>query len=119
DEVCARAVRATFFNLFKAGKIFRGKRLVNWDTQLRTAVADDEIEYKETDGHLWTIRYPVTGSDTAALLVSTTRPETMLGDTAVAVHPADPRFQHLIGRTVDLPLTGMRIPIIADPILVD
>jgi valyl-tRNA synthetase len=119
DDVCARAVRVTFFNLFQAGKIFRGKRLVNWDTQLRTAVADDEIEYKETEGHLWTIRYPVTGSDSEFLQVSTTRPETMLGDTAVAVHPADERYKHLIGKTVDLPLTGMQIPIIADPILVD
>ncbi|QDV34338.1 valine--tRNA ligase [Tautonia plasticadhaerens] len=119
DDMCARAVRVTFFNLFKAGKIFRGKRLVNWDTQLRTAVADDEIEYKDTEGHLWTIRYPVTGSDSESLQVSTTRPETMLGDTAVAVHPGDDRYKHLIGRTVDLPLTGMQIPIIADPILVD
>src|SRR6478672_8766553 len=86
DPICAKAVRVTFLRLFQADKIFRGKRLVNWDTQLRTAVADDEIEYKETDGHLWTIRYPVEGSE-ESLLVSTTRPETMLGDTAVAVHP--------------------------------
>jgi valyl-tRNA synthetase len=118
DEVCSKAVRRTFFNLFKAGKIFRGKRLVNWDTQLRTAVADDEIYYEEVPGHLWTIRYPVAGSD-EVLHVATTRPETMLGDTAVAVHPEDPRYKHLIGKEVDLPLTGRRIPIIADPILVD
>ena len=118
DEVCSRAVRRTFFNLFKAGKIFRGKRLVNWDTQLRTAVADDEIYYEETQGHLWTIKYPVAGSD-EVLHVATTRPETMLGDTAVAVHPDDPRYKHLIGKMVDLPLTGRRIPIIADPVLVD
>ena len=112
------AVRRTFFNLFKAGKIFRGKRLVNWDTQLRTAVADDEIYYEETQGHLWTIKYPV--ADSAEVLhVATTRPETMLGDTAVAVHPDDPRYKHLIGKMADLPLTGRRIPIIADPILVD
>ena len=114
DEVCSRAVRATFFSLFKAGKIFRGKRLVNWDTQLRTAVADDEIYYEETQGQLWTIKYPVAGSDGEVLHVATTRPETMLGDTAVAVHPDDPRYKHLIGKTVDLPLTGRRIPIIAD-----
>ena len=119
DDVCARAVRTTFFHLFKAGKIFRGKRLVNWDTQLRTAVADDEIEYKESDGHLWTLRYPVTGSDSEALLVSTTRPETMLGDTAVAVHPGDERYAHLIGKTVTLPLLGREIPVIGDAILVD
>ena len=120
DEVCARAVRATFFRLFRAGKIFRGKRLVNWDTQLRTAVADDEIYYEDVQGQLWTITYPVAGSaDGAALLVSTTRPETMLGDTAVAVHPDDPRYQHLIGKQLLLPLTGRTIPVIADAILVD
>jgi valyl-tRNA synthetase len=118
DEGCSRAVRRTFFNLFKAGKIFRGKRLVNWDTQLRTAVADDEIYYEETQGHLWTIKYPVTGS-AEVLHVATTRPETMLGDTAIAVHPDDPRYKHLLGKTVELPLTSRRIPIIADPVLVD
>ncbi len=118
DEMCSKAVRRTFFNLFKAGKIFRGKRLVNWDTQLRTAVADDEIYYEEANGHLWTIKYPV--ADSADVLhVATTRPETMLGDTAVAVHPDDPRYQRLIGKMVELPLTGRRIPIIADAILVD
>jgi valyl-tRNA synthetase len=118
DEVCSRAVRRTFFNLFKAGKIFRGKRLVNWDTQLRTAVSDDEIYYEELQGHLWTIKYPVAGS-AEVLHVATTRPETMLGDTAVAVHPEDPRYKHLLGKMVDLPLTGRRIPVIADPVLVD
>jgi valyl-tRNA synthetase len=118
DAICSRAVRRTFFNLFRAGKIFRGKRLVNWDTQLRTAVADDEIYYEEVQGHLWTIKYPVAGS-AEVLHVATTRPETMLGDTAVAVHPDDPRYKHLLGKMVDLPLTGRRIPIIADPLLVD
>jgi valyl-tRNA synthetase len=118
DEMCAKAVRTTFFNLFKADKIYRGKRLVNWDVQLRTAVADDEIEYQETAGQLWTIRYPVLDSE-ESLLVATTRPETMLGDTAVAVHPSDVRYQHLIGKSVTLPLTGRPIPIIADAILVD
>ena len=119
DPICARAVRTTFFRLFLADKIFRGKRLVNWDTHLRTAVADDEIEYEDVKGHLWTIKYPVTGSTTEALLVATTRPETMLGDTAVAVHPEDPRYKHLIGKTVTLPLMNRAIPIIADAILVD
>jgi valyl-tRNA synthetase len=118
DEMCAKAVRTTFFNLFKADKIYRGKRLVNWDVQLRTAVADDEIEYQETQGQLWTIRYPVAGTE-EFLLVATTRPETMLGDTAVAVHPSDVRYQHLIGTTVTLPLMNRQIPIIADAILVD
>jgi valyl-tRNA synthetase len=120
DEVCSRAVRRTFFSLFEAGKIFRGKRLVNWDTQLRTAVADDEIYYEEVPGHLWTIKYPVAGSPTGEVVhIATTRPETMLGDTAVAVHPDDARYRHLIGGQVDLPLTGRRIPIIADGLLVD
>jgi valyl-tRNA synthetase len=120
DEICSRAVRRTFFNLFRAGKIVRGKRLVNWDTQLRTAVADDEIYYEETKGHLWTIGYPVAGSPEGEVLhIATTRPETMLGDTAVAVHPDDARYQHLIGQYVDLPLTGRKIPIIADGLLVD
>ena len=120
DDVCSRAVRRTFFNLFKAGKIFRGKRLINWDTQLRTAVADDEIDYEEVPGHLWTIKYPVVESPSGDVLhIATTRPETMLGDTAVAVHPDDPRYKHLIGRHVELPLAGRRIPIIADGMLVD
>jgi valyl-tRNA synthetase len=118
DDTCARAVRTTFFRLFQAGKIYRGKRLVNWDAQLQTAVADDEIEYVESAGQLWTIRYPVEGSD-EALLVATTRPETMLGDTAVAVHPSDPRYQHLIGQNIRLPLSDRLIPIIGDGILVD
>ena len=120
DPMCARAVRTTFVDLFKADKIFRGKRLVNWDTHLRTAVADDEIYYEDIQGQLWTIKYPVAGSpDGEALHVATTRPETMLGDTAVAVHPEDGRYKHLIGKRIALPLTGREIPIIADPILVD
>jgi valyl-tRNA synthetase len=120
DELCSRAVRRTFFNLFKAGKIFRGKRLVNWDTQLRTAVADDEIYYEEVAGHLWTIKYPIDGSpDGEVLHIATTRPETMLGDTAVAVHPDDARYKHLIGQYALLPLTDRKIPIIADALLVD
>ena len=120
DEVCSRAVRRTFFNLFKAGKIFRGKRLINWDTQLRTAVADDEIYYEEVAGHLWTIKYPIADSTSGDVLhIATTRPETMLGDTAVAVHPEDARYKHLIGKHVLLPLTDREIPIIADGLLVD
>ncbi|WP_435009931.1 valine--tRNA ligase [Tundrisphaera lichenicola] len=118
DEMCARAVRTTFFRLFQDDKIFRGKRLVNWDAHLRTAVADDEIEYQDTAGQLWTIRYPVADSD-ESLLVATTRPETMLGDTAVAVHPSDERYKHLIGQSIALPLTNRLIPIIGDGILVD
>jgi valyl-tRNA synthetase len=119
DAVCARAVRATFFRLFDAGLIYRGKRLVNWDAHLRTAVADDEIFYEDTKGSLWTIAYPVVDSPDEKLLVATTRPETMLGDSAVAVHPEDDRYKHLIGKYVLLPLMNRRIPIVADAILVD
>ncbi|MFM7130167.1 MAG: class I tRNA ligase family protein, partial [bacterium] len=118
DPICARAVRHTFFKLFADDKVYRGKRLVNWDTHLRTAVADDEIYYEDTKGSLWSIRYPVAGTD-EFLVVATTRPETMLGDTAVAVHPDDPRYKHLIGKEVALPLTDRRIPIIGDGMLVD
>ncbi|MDX2036842.1 MAG: valine--tRNA ligase [Isosphaeraceae bacterium] len=119
DEGCSLAVRLTFFKLFQADQIYRGKRLVNWDAHLRTAVADDEIYYEDVQGQLWTIRYPSADDPEKGLLVATTRPETMLGDTAVAVHPDDERWNSLIGREVVLPLTGRKIPVIADPILVD
>jgi valyl-tRNA synthetase len=118
DPLCARAVRQTFFNLFRDGLIFRGKRLVNWDTQLQTSVADDETFDETIKGGFWTFRYPVKGGD-EFIRFSTTRPETMLGDTAVAVHPNDPRYQHLIGKTVTIPLVGREIPILADALLVD
>jgi valyl-tRNA synthetase len=118
DPVCARAVRHTFFKMFRDGLIYRGKRLVNWDTQLQTAVADDEIYHETVKGGFWTFRYPVKGSN-EFIRFSTTRPETMLGDTAVAVHPDDARYKHLIGKTVTIPLVNREIPIIADPELVD
>lgn len=118
DPQCARAVRHTFFRMFRDGLIYRGMRLVNWDTLLQTAVSDDEIYHETVRGHLWYVWYPVKDMD-ARVLVATTRPETMLGDTAVAVHPEDPRYRHLIGRTVVLPLVGREIPIIADAALVD
>ena len=118
DEMCAKAVREAFFKMFKDGLIFRGKRLVNWDTHLQTAVADDEIYHEAVKGQMTSIRYPVDGSQ-EYLIVATTRPETMLGDTAVAVHPDDPRYKHLIGKHVILPLVGRKIPVIADGLLVD
>jgi valyl-tRNA synthetase len=118
DEQCARAVRVTFFKMFKDGYVFRGKRLVNWDTQLQTSVADDETFDDTIQGGFWTFRYPVKGTN-EFIRFSTTRPETMLGDTAVAVHPGDPRYQHLVGKTVTVPLVGREIPIIADGLLVD
>src|SRR5262245_1810261 len=118
DEGCSRAVRVTFFNWFRDGSIYRGKRLVNWDPQLQTSVADDETYDETIKGGFWTFRYPVKGSN-EFIRFSTTRPETMLGDTAVAVHPNDPRYQHLIGKTVTIPLNQREIPIIADGMLVD
>ncbi|HEV3080359.1 MAG TPA: valine--tRNA ligase [Gemmataceae bacterium] len=118
DPVCARAVRTTFFHMFRDCYIFRGKRLVNWDTHLQTSVADDETYDETIKGGFWTFRYPVKDSN-ETIRFSTTRPETMLGDTAVAVHPNDPRYQHLIGKTVTIPLNGREIPIIADGLLVD
>ncbi|MGD0767184.1 MAG: valine--tRNA ligase [Tepidisphaeraceae bacterium] len=118
DEQCARAVRETFFKLFKDGLIYRGKRLVNWDVHLQTSISDDEIYHETVKMSLWHVRYPIEGTD-KSMVVATTRPETMLGDTAVAVHSEDSRWNWAIGKSVDLPLTGRKIPIIADDILVD
>ncbi len=113
DEGLSESVREVFVRLHREGLIYRGQRLVNWDPILQTAVSDLEVESHEEQGSIWRLRYPITGSD-ECLIVATTRPETMLGDTAVAVHPEDPRYQHLIGQTVTLPLVGREIPIIAD-----
>ncbi len=118
DEGLSRAVRHVFVKLYRDGLMYRAKRLVNWSPGIHTVLSDLEVEHKEVKSSLWHLAYPVTGSD-ERLIVATTRPETMLGDTAVAVHPEDPRYQHLIGRTIDLPLTGRRIPIIGDAELVD
>jgi valyl-tRNA synthetase len=114
DEGLSRAVRRAFVSLHRAGLIYRDKRLVNWDVQLQTAVSDLEVQATEVDGHLWHLRYPVEGDDGASVTVATTRPETMLGDTGVAVHPDDGRFRHLHGRHVLLPVVGRRVPIVAD-----
>src|SRR6185437_15922019 len=170
DDMCARAVRETFFKLFKDGLIYRGKRLVNWDTFLQTSISDDEIYHETVKTNLWHIRYPIVGGGNALttentestekyteekaekstgsgvpsssspsvpfsvssvssvvnsssrpdhMVVATTRPETLLGDTAVAVHSQDPRWNWAIGKHVRLPLTDRLIPIIADDILVD
>ena len=113
DEELSVAVREVFVRLYEEGLIYRGKRLVNWDPVLHTAVSDLEVISEEENGHLWHIRYPLEdGSE--YLVVATTRPETMLGDSAVAVHPEDERYQHLIGRHILLPLCERRIPVIAD-----
>ncbi|MGB0127319.1 MAG: class I tRNA ligase family protein, partial [Rhodocyclaceae bacterium] len=113
DEGLSKAVTETFVRLYEEGLIYRGKRLVNWDPKLLTAVSDLEVESEEEDGFLWHLRYPLAEGE-GHLVVATTRPETMLGDTAVAVHPDDERYRHLIGQQVRLPLTGRTIPIIAD-----
>ncbi|HDR1920451.1 TPA: valine--tRNA ligase [Pasteurella multocida] len=119
DEGLSDAVKEVFVRLHEEGLIYRGKRLVNWDPKLHTAISDLEVENKESKGSLWHFRYPLAnGAKTADgkdyLVVATTRPETMLGDTAVAVHPEDERYQSLIGKTVVLPLANREIPIIAD-----
>src|SRR5882672_910254 len=113
DEGLSRAVLKVFVELYRAGLIYRDKRLVNWDPKLLTAISDLEVQQVETKGHLWHIKYPVEGGD-EFITVATTRPETMLGDVAVAVHPENERFRHLIGKTAVLPLVGRRIPIIGD-----
>ena len=120
DEVCAKAVRATFFKLFKDGLIYRGKRLVNWDPATQTVLADDEVEHETIQGHFWYMRYPllepveINDGRIEYVTVATTRPETMLGDTAVAMNPRDPRAEFLVGKKVLLPIVGRVIPIIAD-----
>src|SRR5687767_7058397 len=114
DDQCVRAVRETFFRMFRDGYIYRGKRLVNWDAQLQTSVADDETYTEDTKSGFWTFKYPVKGMADTYIRFSTTRPETMLGDTAVCVHPSDERYKHLIGKSVTIPLVDREIPIIAD-----
>ncbi len=121
DDKLSKTVTETFVQLFEQGLIYRGKRLVNWDPVLQSAVSDLEVESEEEDGSLWHIRYPftdgaqmVSGESTPGLTVATTRPETMLGDVAVMVHPEDERYAHLIGKHVNLPLCDRTIPIIAD-----
>ena len=113
DDGLSAAVRETFVRLYEEGLIYRGKRLVNWDPVLQTAVSDLEVVSEEEDGSLWHVRYPL-GDGSGHVEVATTRPETMLGDTAVAVHPDDDRYRGLVGSMVELPLTERRIPVVAD-----
>ncbi len=113
DEGYTKAVLTAFVKLYKKGLIYKGYRLVNWCPVSKSAISDEEVIHKEKNGHLWHFRYPITGSQ-EYLVVATTRPETMLGDTAVAIHPEDARYQHLIGKTVTLPLVEREIPIITD-----
>jgi valyl-tRNA synthetase len=114
DDGVSNAVRRVFVDLYKRGLIYRGQRLINWSWPLETAISDLEVEHREIKGTLWSIRYSVEGDSSRSITVATTRPETLLGDTAVAVHPEDPRYQGLIGKSVVLPLTGRRIPVVAD-----
>jgi valyl-tRNA synthetase len=113
DDSLSAAVQEVFITLYDEGLIYRGKRLVNWDPALLTAVSDLEVINEEEDGFMWHMRYPLS-DDSGSIVVATTRPETMLGDSAVAVHPDDERYQALIGKTITLPITGRKIPIIAD-----
>jgi len=113
DEGLSKAVKEVFIRLYKKGLIYRGERIINWCPKCNTSISDAEVEYEEKDGSFWHIRYPVKDSD-EYIVIATTRPETMLGDTAVAVHPEDERYKHLVGKTVILPLINREIPIIAD-----
>jgi len=113
DEGCSRAVREVFVNLYEKGLIYRGHRIINWCPHCLTALSDAEVEYKDMEGSFWHIKYPIKGED-GYVEVATTRPETMFGDTAVAVNPADEATKHLIGKTLILPIVGREIPVIAD-----
>ena len=113
DEVCARSVRENFCDLYEKGLIYKGSRIINWCPHCRTALSDAEVEYKDIPGSFWYIRYPVEDSD-EEFIIATTRPETMLGDSGVAVNPADEKYQHLVGKNAILPLVGRKLPIVAD-----
>ncbi|HBA43315.1 MAG TPA: valine--tRNA ligase, partial [Alphaproteobacteria bacterium] len=114
DEGLSRAVIKVFVELYRQGLIYKDKRLVNWDPGLLTAISDLEVEPREVNGHLWHFKYPLADAPGQFVIVATTRPETMLGDSAVAVHPDDPRYRDLVGKMVELPLVGRQIPIVAD-----
>ncbi|HZH50018.1 MAG TPA: valine--tRNA ligase, partial [Nitrospira sp.] len=119
DEGLSKAVLEVFVRLYEDGLIYRGERLINWCPRCLTALSDIEVEHEDIKGKLYHIRYPLMDDPHTTLIVATTRPETMLGDTAVAVHPDDPRYRHLMGKKIRLPLTGRDIPIVGDSILVD
>lgn len=114
DEGCSRAVREVFVSLFEKGLIYKGTRITNWCVNCHTALSDIEVEHEDTPGHLWYVRYPVVGEEDTYLTIATTRPETIPGDTAVAVNPEDERYAHLIGKTLRLPVLNREIPVIAD-----
>ncbi|WP_167955063.1 valine--tRNA ligase [Anaerosporobacter faecicola] len=113
DEGCSKAVEEVFINLYKKGYIYKGSRIINWCPVCQTSISDAEVEHVEQAGHFWHIKYPIVGTD-EFVEIATTRPETLLGDSAVAVHPDDERYQHLIGKMVMLPLVNKEIPVVAD-----
>ncbi len=113
DEGCSKAVKEVFVNLYEKGLIYKGNRIINWCPNCTTALSDAEVEYQEQPGHFWHIRYPVKDSE-EYVTIATTRPETLLGDSAVAVHPEDERYTHLVGKMLILPLVGREIPVVAD-----
>ncbi|MFI3254079.1 MAG: valine--tRNA ligase [Eubacteriales bacterium] len=114
DEGCSKAVKKTFIDMYNDGLIYKGSRIINWCPHCVTALSDAEVDYQEKDGHLWHLRYPIAGQENQYVIVATTRPETMFGDTAVAVHPEDERYADLIGKQCVLPLMNRLIPIVAD-----
>ncbi len=114
DKGCSDAVLEVFVKLYEKGYIYKGSRIINWCPVCRTSISDAEVEHKEQDGFFWHINYPIAGEEGQFVEIATTRPETLLGDTAVAVNPEDERYRHLIGKMLELPLTGRKIPVVAD-----
>ena len=113
DKGCSEAVEKVFLNLHKKGFIYRGSRIINWCPVCKTSLSDAEVEHEEQDGFFWHIKQPIVGTD-RFLEIATTRPETLLGDTAIAVHPDDERYKDIVGKMCKLPLTDREIPIVAD-----
>ena len=113
DEGCSEAVLEVFTRLYEKGYIYKGSRIINWCPVCHTSISDAEVEHEEQAGHFWHINYPI-ADGSGYVEIATTRPETLLGDTAVAVNPDDDRYKHLIGKTLKLPLTDREIPVIAD-----
>ena len=114
DEGCSEAVKEVFIKLYEKGYIYRGSRIINWCPVCQTSISDAEVEYEDQAGHFWHIKYPVVGSEGEYVEIATTRPETLLGDSAVAVHPDDERYTHLVGKMLELPLCNRQIPVVAD-----
>ena len=114
DEGCSKAVEEVFVRLYEKGYIYKGSRIINWCPVCQTSISDAEVEHEDQDGFFWHINYPIVGEEGRFVEIATTRPETLLGDTAVAVNPEDERYQDLVGKMLELPLTGRQIPVVAD-----